>query len=164
MKKLSVIDKLLFIVNSLLATLLLISYLGYFISPNTYSFFSFLSLVIPFLIIINILFVIYWMLKFKKQLLVSSIILLIGFQYIANFFNFSEKKVLLTKDVKIMSYNVRMFNLYNWIDEENVDQKIFDFIKDNLDKWFKFNDYLDDRPATIADVKELITLYTQRYK
>ena len=130
MKKLSVIDKLLFIVNSLLATLLLISYLGYFISPNTYSFFSFLSLVIPFLIIINILFVIYWMLKFKKQLLVSSIILLIGFQYIANFFSFSEKKVLLTKDVKIMSYNVRMFNLYNWIDEENVDQKIFDFIKE----------------------------------
>jgi len=130
MKKLSVIDKLLFIVNSLLATLLLISYLGYFISPNTYSFFSFLSLVIPFLIIINILFAIYWMLKFKKQFLVSSIILLIGFQYIANFFNFSEKKVLLTKDVKIMSYNVRMFNLYNWIDEENVDQKIFDFIKE----------------------------------
>lgn len=40
--------------------------------------------------------------------------------------------------------------------------KFVEFIKDNLDKWFKFNDYLDDRPALIADIKELITLYTQR--
>ena len=28
-----------------------------------------------------------------------------------------------------MSYNVRMFNLYKWIDEEGVDKKIYDFIK-----------------------------------
>ncbi|MDD5770408.1 MAG: M15 family metallopeptidase [Candidatus Gracilibacteria bacterium] len=42
------------------------------------------------------------------------------------------------------------------------DSKFAGFIKDDLDKGFKFNDYLDDRPSTIADVKELITLYDQR--
>jgi len=35
---------------------------------------------------------------------------------------------MLTDDVRIMSYNVRMFNLYKWIDEKNVDEKIYDFI------------------------------------
>jgi len=56
----------------------------------------------------------------------------------------------------------------NWkelVEENSIflkDSKFAGFIKDNLDKWFKFNDYLDDRPATIADVKELITLYSQR--
>ncbi|SNR39205.1 endonuclease/exonuclease/phosphatase family protein [Lutibacter flavus] len=130
MQKLSLVDKLLFIVNSLLATMLLISFLSYYISPNTFSFISFISLSIPFLIILNLLFIIYWILKLKKQFLLSTIILLIGFQFITKFYSFSEKKVLLTNDLKVMSYNVRMFNLYNWIDEKNVDQKIYDFIKE----------------------------------
>lgn len=130
MQKLSIFDKLLFLVNSLLATILLVSFLSYYISPNTFSFISFLSLFIPFLIILNFLFIIYWILKLKKQFLLSTIILLIGFQYITKFYSISEKKILLTNDLKIMSYNVRMFNLYNWIDEKDVHQKIYDFIKD----------------------------------
>jgi endonuclease/exonuclease/phosphatase family metal-dependent hydrolase len=128
MQKLSIVDKLLFIVNSLLATMLLISFLSYYISPNTFSFISFLSLSIPFLIILNAIFIVYWVLKFKKQFLLSTTTLLIGFQLITKFYSFSEKKVLLTNDLKVMSYNVRMFNLYNWIDEKKVDQKIYDFI------------------------------------
>ena len=40
--------------------------------------------------------------------------------------------------------------------------KFWKFIKDDLEKGFKFNDYLDNRPAIIADIKELITLYDQR--
>tara|TARA_R110001583_G_scaffold5921_4_gene31215 strand:+ start:7457 stop:8488 length:1032 start_codon:yes stop_codon:yes gene_type:complete len=130
MQKLSILDKMLFVVNSLLATILLISFLSYYISPNTFSFISFLSLSIPFLIILNLLFLIYWVLKLKKQFLLSTIILLIGFQYITKFYGFSEKKILLTKDLKIMSYNVRMFNLYNWIDKKDIEQNIFTFIKD----------------------------------
>lgn len=54
----------------------------------------------------------------------------------------------------------------NWkIFEEKIfldSSKFWKFIKEKLDNWFKFNDYLDDRPASIADVKELITLYDQR--
>ena len=34
--------------------------------------------------------------------------------------------------------------------------------QENLENSFKFNDYLDNRPAIIADIKELITLYDQR--
>lgn len=54
----------------------------------------------------------------------------------------------------------------NWkIFEEKIfldNSKFWKFIKEKLDKWFKFNNYLDDRPASIADIKELITLYDQR--
>lgn len=131
MKKLSIFDKLMYIVNSILAILLLLSYLSYYISPNTIAPIGILSFSVPILIILNIVFVIYWLLKFKKQFLISTIILLIGFQYIKSFYQINEKKVLLLKDTKIMSYNVRMFNLYNWIDEENIDQKIYEFIKTN---------------------------------
>ncbi|WP_456375978.1 endonuclease/exonuclease/phosphatase family protein [Lutibacter sp.] len=128
MKKLSLLDKFIAIVNSLLAILLFISFLSYYISPNNISILSFLSLSVPALIIINFLFVIYWILKLKRQFLISTIILAIGFQHIANFYSFEEKKVMLHTDLKIMSYNIRMFNIYNWIDEENIDEKIYNFI------------------------------------
>ena len=128
MKKLSIIDKLLFAIKSILAALLLLSYLSYFISPNTFPLISFISLGIPILIVLNIIFSIYWLIKLKKQFLLSVIVLLIGFQYVNKFFQFNEKKILLISDTKVMSYNVRMFNLYNWIKEENIDQQLFDFI------------------------------------
>lgn len=128
MKKLSLLDKFIAIANSLLAILLFISFLGYYISPNSISTLSFLSLSVPALIIINLVFVIYWILKLKRQFLISAIILAIGFQYIANFYSFEGKKVMLRTDLKIMSYNIRMFNIYNWIDEENIDEKIYKFI------------------------------------
>ena len=128
MKKLSLLNKLIVVVNTLLATALFISFLSYYISPNTISLISFFSLSIPLLIIVNILFVIYWVLKLKKQFFISTIILIIGFQYITKFYSIEEKKILLSTDVKIMSYNVRMFNIYNWIDKEDINQKIYDFI------------------------------------
>ena len=128
-KKLSLFDKFLFIVNLLLAFILLFSYSSYYISPNTLAVISVLSLLIPVFILLNGLFLIYWIVKFKKAFLLSFIVLVIGFQYVLALYGFTEKKILLTSDLKIMSYNVRMFNLYKWIDEEGVDKKIFDFIK-----------------------------------
>lgn len=128
MKKLSFINKLLVVVNSIVAAISLVSFLSYFISPNTISLVSFIGLSIPFLLIFNILFIIYWAICLKKQFLISTIVLLIGIQYVTKLYSFSEKKVLLTDDIKIMSYNVRMFNLYNWIENEGVDQSIYEFI------------------------------------
>ena len=130
MKKLSWFDKLIVVVNSLFAMVLLFSFLSYYISPNTISLISFLSLTIPVLIIINLVFILYWIVKLKRQFLISTIVLIIGFQYITKLYGFEEKKILLSTDVKVMSYNVRMFNIYNWIDEENVDQKIYEFINE----------------------------------
>ncbi|HEY9167863.1 MAG TPA: endonuclease/exonuclease/phosphatase family protein [Lutibacter sp.] len=128
MKNLALFDKFLFILNSLFATLLILSYLNYYISPVTISFFALISLIIPVLIVINIIFMIYWLIRLKKQIFLSLFVLAIGYQYLTVFYSFKEKKVVLTDDITIMSYNVRMFNLYKWIDEKNIDEKIYDFI------------------------------------
>jgi endonuclease/exonuclease/phosphatase family metal-dependent hydrolase len=58
----------------------------------------------------------------------SIFVLAIGYQYLTKLYTIKDKEVILTDDVKIMSYNVRMFNLYKWIKEKNVDEKIYDFI------------------------------------
>lgn len=130
MKKLSLADKFLVAVNSIIAALLLISYLSKYVSPESVSYFSFLGLSVPILIVINVIFVLYWLLRFKRPFLISAVILLIGYNVLNRFYSFDEKKVLLSDDIKVMSYNVRMFNLYNWIEDENTASKIHDFVRD----------------------------------
>ena len=130
MKKLTLIDKLLFILNSFLAVILLFSYILPYISPKIYAIFSVISLGTPLLIILNFLFIIYWLIKLKKQFILSLLVLILGFQYLHSFVQLSEKKVLLNDDLKIMSYNVRLFNAYKWSKKDSLPHKIRQFIKD----------------------------------
>jgi len=129
MKKLSLLNKLMFLINSVLATLLLLSYIVPYISPKTIPQISLVSLAVPFLIIANTLFLIYWIIKLKKQFVISGLVLTIGWIVSSSFYQFSEKKVLLNNDIKVMSYNVRMFNHYNWNEDPELAQKSFDFIR-----------------------------------
>lgn len=129
MKKLSLLEKIIFLFNSLIATLLLVSIIGVFISPKSFPFISLLSIATPTLHLINIGFLLYWLVKFKKQFLLSALVLILGFQQVLSLYRIKEKKVLLSGDVKLMSYNVRMFNLYNWIEDKETNKHISEFIK-----------------------------------
>ena len=144
MKKLSWLNKLVFIVNSLFATVLLLSYLVPFISPKTLPSLALLSLIVPILIIINIIFAVYWLIKLKRQFLLSTLVLLIGFNTLGSFYRLSEKKVLLNDDFKIMSYNVRLFNIYKWKKEgkEETLKLVKDFISEKNPDIICFQEFL----------------------
>ncbi|MDY0779870.1 endonuclease/exonuclease/phosphatase family protein [Tenacibaculum sp. IB213877] len=127
-KSFSLFDKLLYFVNSLCAAILLFAYFLPYISPKTVPLFSVLSLAVPLLIIINVGFFVYWLIRLKKYLILSGVVLGIGLVFSSPFFKISGKKTFLNDDVKVMSYNVRMFNFYKWIEDEAVDEKIVEFI------------------------------------
>ncbi|MFB0938876.1 MAG: endonuclease/exonuclease/phosphatase family protein [Urechidicola sp.] len=144
MKKLSWVDKLLFVINSLFATILLLSYLLPFIAPSRFSSISIMSLVVPLFILINLFFVIFWIIKLKRQFILSSLVLLIGFQQVNSLYQIAEKKVLLTEDIKIMSYNVRLFNLHTVkkINEEKMIIHVEDFVKNQDPDILCFQEYV----------------------
>ncbi len=129
MKKLSFFDKLVFFLNSLISLALLLAYILPFIPPRTFPFLSFLSLGMPFLIIANFLFLLYWALRFKRQVLLPLIVLVLGLHHIFSLFNYSSKSNTSKDGISVMSYNVRSFNQYRWIKEDSVPQKIKAFIK-----------------------------------
>jgi vancomycin resistance protein VanJ len=131
MKNLTWLNKIFYVVNILIAISLLLSYLLPYISPHTFTLISVLSLGVPLLIIVNVVFVIYWVVKLKKQFLLSGLVLLIGFNTIGAFIKISEKKIILNDDLKVLSYNVRLFNIYNWKPEsiETVKSKIKKFVE-----------------------------------
>lgn len=130
MKNLSFLNKIFYFLNVIFAILLLFSYLLAFISPEKIPAFAVLSLFVPFLIIINIIFFIFWLIKLKKQAFLSAFILIIGLFFSSPFYKLSGKNNSLNSDIKVMSYNVHMFNYYKWIKDETVAQKAFDFIKE----------------------------------
>ncbi|SDR66867.1 endonuclease/exonuclease/phosphatase family protein [Christiangramia echinicola] len=132
MKKLSLFDKFIFILNSLAATALLFSYLLPHIPPKSFPLLSVLSLGVPVLIILNTIFLIYWILRFKRQLLLSLIVLLLGYNYVTGFVKFSsaEEDDEEVSDFSLMSYNVRMFNAYEWSERKDIPEKITSFINE----------------------------------
>lgn len=127
MKKLSFINKLFYLINSFCLLLLLLSYLSPYVSPTLFWPISFIGLLFPVLYVINILFLIYWMFGFKKPIWTNLIILLIGSQHIGAFLGTHPRKIHSEESIKVLSYNVRLFNRYSWIADADVKQEIFDF-------------------------------------
>ena len=84
MKKLSALNKAVFFINNILALLLLLSALASYIKPSTFSVAPLLSLATPILLLVNIIFVIYWIVfGLKKQFILSLIALIISFYHCA---------------------------------------------------------------------------------
>lgn len=131
MKNLSLIDKALFFINNLIAFALCIAYFLPFFSPDKYAKIGIISLAVPLLIFLNVAFVIFWLIKLKKQFLLSTIVLLLGFKYVNSLYKIPkdiENQPI--EGITIMNYNVRMFNLYQWIDDKTINSKIIDFLTD----------------------------------
>ncbi len=131
MKNLSFFEKFLFLINSLIAFLFLFSLTIPYVKPSLFSYLSILSLFTPIIISLNILFIFFWIAKLKKYFLLSLIVLIIGNDSLRSFINFSNNsKFIGEKKISIISYNVRLFNIYNWIHDENITSKIKNFLVD----------------------------------
>ncbi len=122
--------------------MLLLSYLLPYVEPKHFAFLSVLSLAVPLLIILNVLFMVYWLLKVKKQLIVSLFVLVIGYTHVFSLYKFSSSKNINDGDnITIMNYNVRLFNLYNWIPENDIETQIVSLIKEEEPDIISFQEY-----------------------
>lgn len=149
MKKLSLLDKVLYIINSVAAVLLLLSYFLPYVSPKSIPVFAILSLFVPFLLIFNIAFFVYWLIKLKKQLITSLLILLVGWFAVTPFYKLTEENSETNNEIKVMSYNVRMFNHWKWNNEKEVDTKIKSLIQSNNPDVVAIQEYMSLPKYTI---------------
>ena len=140
-KKLHLFDQIIYFLNVVFAFLLLLSYALPFIPPKYISFISILNFAIPLLLLVNFLFALYWLFKLKKQVILSALILLIGYSHITSLYIFSEAKKETYKGYKLMSYNVRHFNSYKWIKNLDATTKIKEFVLEENPDFIAFQDY-----------------------
>jgi len=165
MRKLKGYEKLVFIVNSLIAFALLLSYLLPYLEPKRFAFLSVLSLAVPFLIIVNLLFVLYWILKTKKQLFLSFFVLAIGYNYLFSLYKFTASKNIDDgQNFSVMNYNVRLFNVFNWIDDPDVKQNISNFISENKPDVLCIQEYRIDSEIKLNGYHKYEKLHGKKVK
>jgi endonuclease/exonuclease/phosphatase family metal-dependent hydrolase len=131
MKNLSWFNKFAFFCNIVLTVLTFLAYVLPFLAPTWFPFLSVLTLILPLFLILNSLFFFYWLLQFKRQMVLSGVVLIIGITFINKFYKFYSKNSEVTdKDFVVMSYNVRLLNLFNWIQNDHVANDIQAFVND----------------------------------
>ena len=165
MKNLKLGGKILFVINSLVAFLLLVSYVLPYIPPKSFATLSVLSLGVPLLILLNVIFFIYWLLRVKKQMILSLIVLVLGLNYINSMYKFSS-----SEDIKdhnnftVMSFNVRFFNRFEWLPGKNFKEEIVDFIEKNQPDILTLEEYPRGNPIRLKGYSNYNGSHTKNVK
>jgi endonuclease/exonuclease/phosphatase family metal-dependent hydrolase len=131
MKNLSWFNKGMFLLNLVLIALTFIAYLLPFLAPKIFPLLSVFTLFMPLFFVANGLFFLYWAIQFKKRMVLSGLVLLIGITFFNKFYKFSAKEFQESdKDFTVMSYNVRLFNVFKWLDRDDIPDVILEFINE----------------------------------
>ncbi len=113
----------------LLLFALFLSYASPYISPDTFFWpIALLALIYPFLLLLNVLFTIYWLIRFKKHFWANIIVIFFGYGHIQNLINIQDEVIDTESEFSVMSFNVRLFNAYYWIKKDKVKQEIIQYL------------------------------------
>ena len=125
------------IFNFIAVLAILFAYISAYISPADFSFFAFFGLIYPLLLVINLFFAVFWFYKKDKYFFISAIAILIGWNFLGSFFQINFNKKTFSENeyhLKVLSFNVRVFNLWNWSKDKKRREKTYNFIrKSNAD-------------------------------
>ena len=129
MKELSLFNKIVFFFNNVCALLFIASFVIPYIAPKTFPLIAVISLLVPFLLSAHLVFIIYWIITgFKKHMFLSVFCIILSIIFSAFPYEFNKKVITSNNELSLMTYNVHLFNKYNWINKENLATNIVDFI------------------------------------
>ncbi len=97
----------------------LVAYASPYVSPADAWLAGFFSLTIPVLLLLHAFLVAYYIVKRKKWYIYSLIALVIGHQYLLASFSVSNSSDITSPSFSVLSYNVRVFNTYAYLQDEN---------------------------------------------
>jgi endonuclease/exonuclease/phosphatase family metal-dependent hydrolase len=153
-----------FVLNIAAILLLFFSYLAAYVSPaGNFWWLQFFSLTYGILLSANIFFILFWLFVERKKAWYSLIAIIFGANRILAIYQpaFAQPELSVPKNssyhIKVMSFNVHLFDLYNWSGRHEHRDKILDYLKrespdvvcfqeyftsDGLQKGFRMNDTL----------------------
>ncbi|MCK9204642.1 MAG: endonuclease/exonuclease/phosphatase family protein [Bacteroidales bacterium] len=110
-KRKSGIIKILVIINILVIIPLLVSYFSAYISPAKNWYFAFFGLAYPIFLLCNVIFVVLWLITWKKYIFLSLISIFLGWNILhaAYPFHWPLKQAESGIKLKLISYNVNLF-------------------------------------------------------
>ena len=123
------------------------------------------SLVVPLLCFANIFFFIFWLIRFQWPFLLFVLAFVIGFKEWRLLYQFKDKGIITSDGLSVMSYNVRSFNRFKWLDTSNIPKEINTFITNESPDIISFQEYAIDLAPIFKDYPYLFfTPYTRNGK
>lgn len=118
---------ILFFLNVLAVIALIISYTSIYIPPDQIWIPSLFGLAYPFILALNILFIVFWLLFKPRLIFLSLLIILLGWGFLTKYIQL-RGKTLDRGDIKILSYNVKHFDGNGKSNQKENADKIKDFL------------------------------------
>ena len=89
-----------------------------------------LTLLVPLLSMINLVFFLIWLLRFQWPALLFIAVLAISLQEWQLLYQIENRGIATSKGLHVMSYNVRSFNRFEWLKDDDVSSSIESFINE----------------------------------
>ena len=128
--------------------LLSLSYLAFLSDPTKNSGIAFIGLAYPIIFIINLVLFLIWFFKRDIFFFPTLILLILGMYHHSRFLQINPKiseNNSYHEKIKVMSFNVRLFDLYNWSHNEEIKSKIIQLIKKQKPDVICFQEYFYDK-------------------
>jgi endonuclease/exonuclease/phosphatase family metal-dependent hydrolase len=117
--------------NILAVIALLCAYAASYISPARYWFFAFFGLAYPYLLLLNLFFVLIWLLFWKRLIWISILVIILGFNQIISIVQYRKpsSRSVPAGSMKILSYNVHsLYEIHKSKGKERMLSKVTDFL------------------------------------
>lgn len=136
-----------------------------YISPLKLWILPFMGMLLPLAVALNIFFLISWILRRRYFALVSLAALILCIPQFTRLFAFQIKKSKPVPEhtLKVMSFNVRDFDLYNWSENADSKNKIFESIRKEAADVLCFQEFYSDTSRAFNTVKQLQALGYTHY-
>jgi endonuclease/exonuclease/phosphatase family metal-dependent hydrolase len=136
---------------------LLLSYLSAHIAPSSIGYLALAGLAYPFILLLNILFLIYWLFKKRSNALYTLGAILIGFTHLSDFFQISfPDKENASNTMKVLTYNVRLFDLYTSKTPKVTRNKIFELLKREKADVICFQEFYQNEKEGYFETKDTL--------
>ncbi|MBM3405379.1 MAG: hypothetical protein FJY10_10885 [Bacteroidetes bacterium] len=123
-RKTGIFQAILLILNILAAMALILAYVAQYVSPTAFWYLAFFGLAYPVIAMINVFFILLWILLWRKFVWLSLITLLIGWNHLTSHIQlFGGKDQCPSGTFGVLSYNIHRFAFQNkgYISQEHVD-------------------------------------------
>ncbi len=153
MKKSGFFEKVIFWLNNIVSFLLVASLVLPYLSPKDFPNLSLLSLAISPLLVLNFLFVIYWLLRKKRKVLLSIGVLIIAYIFFNPFIKISTDGNIedFEKSINLLSLNVHLFNAYEENSVKNVSKIFENLLADQQPDIICIQEYYRDKAPDFSE-------------
>ncbi len=125
----------LYVLTYTLVAALAIAYLSVWIPPDKFWIPAFFGLAFPYLLVINLILLVYWLIHLKKESIIILVVILLGWNNMMHYYRLpgngkkEKNEHNPTEKISVLTFNVRSFNVYSTEKKAGKDQDIIRFLK-----------------------------------